>query len=45
MNVGWTNIERESVVLLCKHLPCTMEKLNLSGCKTTLLDTDIQNLG
>ena len=45
LNVGWSNLERESVVLLCKHLPCTIEKLNLSGCKTTLLDSDIHNLG
>lgn len=43
-NIGWSNLERESVVLLCKHLPSSIERLNISGCKTTLLDSDVQNL-
>lgn len=44
LNVAWVNIDREAVVLLCKHLPSSLQRLNLSGCKLTLLDSDIQNL-
>lgn len=44
LNVAWTNLDRESVYILCKHLPKSIEKLSLAGCKTTLLDSDIESL-
>jgi len=44
LNVGWANLDRESVALLCKYLPSCLERLNLTGCKTTLLDSDVENL-
>lgn len=44
LNVAWINIEREGVVLMCKHLPASLERLNLSGCKLSLLDSDIRSL-
>ena len=34
-------MSRESVVLLCKCLPKSLTKLNISGCKTTLFDRGI----
>jgi hypothetical protein len=44
LNVAWLNVEREGVVLLCKHLPAGLQRLNLSGCKLTLLDSDVRSL-
>ena len=37
--MAWTNLERESVVLICQNLPSTLEFLNMSGFKTNLLDS------
>ena len=44
LNVAWLNVEREGVVLLCKQLPAGLQRLNLSGCKLTLLDSDVKSL-
>lgn len=44
LNMAWTNLDRESVYILCKHLPNSIQKLSLAGCKTTLLDSDIASL-
>ncbi|CAF0904247.1 unnamed protein product [Brachionus calyciflorus] len=44
LNMAWTDLDRESVYIICKHLPSSIKKLSLAGCKTTLLDSDIQNL-
>ena len=41
LNISWTNLDRECVVLLCKHLSKSLESFNLSGCRTTLLDSGI----
>jgi hypothetical protein len=38
-------MDRECVVLLCKHLSKSLQSLNLSGCRTTLLDSGIDFLG
>lgn len=38
LNVGWTNMTRGAVVYLVICLSPTLLKLNLSGCRETLLD-------
>lgn len=44
LNLAWTSLNRESIILLCSYLPITIEKFNISGCRTTLLDDDIYSL-
>ena len=39
LNISWAHLSRESVVALCKYLPKTLLKLNISGCKTTIFDS------
>lgn len=44
LNISWTDLDRESVTLICQYLTPKIKKINLSGCKTTLLDSDIEKL-
>ena len=38
VNIGWTNMTRGAVLYLVICLPNDLTKLNLSGCRTSLLD-------
>ena len=38
LNVAWTDMSRGAVVYLVICLPQSLTKLNLSGCRETLLD-------
>ncbi|ELU03262.1 hypothetical protein CAPTEDRAFT_136445, partial [Capitella teleta] len=44
LNVGWTEMSRGAVVYLVICLPQCLTKLNLSGCRETLLDEDVEQL-
>ena len=38
VNIGWTNMTRGALLYLVICLPNDLTKLNLSGCRTSLLD-------
>ena len=38
LNLAWCSLEKEGMGLLCKSLPSTITRLNISGCRKTLLD-------
>ena len=44
LNVSWTNMSRGAVLYMVICLSASITKLNLSGCRETLLDEDIQQL-
>ncbi|KAI0230577.1 S-phase kinase-associated protein 2 [Lamellibrachia satsuma] len=44
LNIGWTDMTRGAVLYLVICLPTELTKLNLSGCRMSLLDEDIQQL-
>lgn len=37
-NLAWTNLSNEALNLLCSSAPPTMERINISGCRTSLQD-------
>ena len=41
LNLGWTNLSRESVIHLACCLTPGLLKLNISGCRETLVDNGI----
>ena len=38
LNMGWTGLCKQSVVVLCVCLPQNVVRLNLSGCRENLSD-------
>ncbi|VDO96464.1 unnamed protein product [Soboliphyme baturini] len=45
LNVGWTNMNHCAVEYLCRHLPQSLQRINLSGCRSaTLFDVDVAHL-
>ena len=37
-NLAWTNLSSEVLNLLCTSAPQKLERINISGCRTSLLD-------
>ncbi|XP_047356452.1 S-phase kinase-associated protein 2-like isoform X1 [Vespa velutina] len=44
LNVAWCSLDAESVSLLCKSLPPSLTRLNISGCRKTMTDDNIKDL-
>ncbi|KAJ8040787.1 S-phase kinase-associated protein 2 [Holothuria leucospilota] len=44
LNLAWLNLSRNVISSLVKVLPQTLERLNLSGCRESLQDADVENL-
>ncbi|KAI4477801.1 hypothetical protein M0802_014633 [Mischocyttarus mexicanus] len=44
LNVAWCSLDAESVSLLCKSLPPTLTRLNISGCRNSMMDNNIKDL-
>ncbi|KAL2744944.1 S-phase kinase-associated protein 2-like isoform X3 [Vespula maculifrons] len=44
LNVAWCSLDKESVTILCKMLPPTITRLNISGCREVIIDYDIEEL-
>lgn len=37
-NLAWTNLTAEAVNLICSMAPPTLQRINISGCRSTLKD-------
>lgn len=44
LNVAWCSLDMICVALICKSLPCSIIRLNLSGCTKTIMDDNITDL-
>ncbi|KAK2586549.1 hypothetical protein KPH14_011439 [Odynerus spinipes] len=44
LNVAWCSLDAESVSLLCKSLPPSVTRLNISGCRKTMTDDNVKDL-
>ena len=44
LNVAWTNMSRGALLYLVICLPPSLTKLNLSGCRESLLDEGTKNI-
>ncbi|XP_067009546.1 S-phase kinase-associated protein 2 isoform X2 [Anabrus simplex] len=44
LNLAWTDLSTAGLEILCEFLPCTVQRLNISGCRKTLADKHIQLL-
>lgn len=38
VNLAWTSLSGDSIDFICKNLPSSMDRLNLSGCRKVLTD-------
>lgn len=37
-NLAWTELDAEAVQLICTSAPRSLRRINISGCRTTLMD-------
>ncbi|KAF5306975.1 hypothetical protein FQR65_LT07197 [Abscondita terminalis] len=44
LNIAWTYLNTASVEYVCSHLPSSIDRLNFSGCRKLLLDTNVRDL-
>ncbi|XP_056635293.1 S-phase kinase-associated protein 2 [Diorhabda carinulata] len=44
LNLAWTYLNTPSIQYICKNLPSTMDRLNLSGCRKLLTDKHVFDL-
>ncbi|XP_074109741.1 S-phase kinase-associated protein 2 isoform X1 [Cotesia typhae] len=44
LNISWCSLDSESVGILCKSLPPSIDRLNLAGCRKTITDEDVKIL-
>lgn len=45
LNLGWTGLECDTLDVLVAHVPSSLIKLNISGCRDQLLDSHVLKLG
>lgn len=41
LNLGWANLNASSITYVCEHLPSSMDRINLSGCRKLISDGDV----
>ncbi|KAG7156322.1 S-phase kinase-associated protein 2-like [Homarus americanus] len=44
LNLAWTGLCTEDLRMICRRFPASLERLNLSGCRSTLSDTHVRLL-
>ncbi|XP_043463038.1 S-phase kinase-associated protein 2 [Leptopilina heterotoma] len=44
LNLSWCCLDNECMTLVCKSLPPTVTRLNIAGCRKTLLDDNVKDL-
>ncbi|KAF7995075.1 hypothetical protein HCN44_004547 [Aphidius gifuensis] len=44
LNMAWCSLDSASIDRLCRSLPQSLTRLNISGCRKTLTDTMVKNL-
>ncbi|KAG7214165.1 hypothetical protein KM043_001514 [Ampulex compressa] len=44
LNMAWCSLDADSMGLLCKSLPLSVTRLNIAGCRKTLIDDNVKDL-
>ncbi|KAL3268145.1 hypothetical protein HHI36_007273 [Cryptolaemus montrouzieri] len=44
LNIAWTYLNQPTISYLCSHLPSSLDRLNLSGCRKLISDGDVAAL-
>ncbi|XP_058794171.1 S-phase kinase-associated protein 2 isoform X2 [Phymastichus coffea] len=44
LNMAWCGLDADSMAYLCKHLPSSITRLNIAGCRKTLTDENVADL-
>ncbi|KAI4480904.1 hypothetical protein M0804_010001 [Polistes exclamans] len=44
LNIGWCSFNKQQVDIICKMLPSTITRLNISGCKENMNDLNLSEL-
>ncbi|XP_064112761.1 S-phase kinase-associated protein 2-like [Macrobrachium nipponense] len=44
LNLAWTGLSTEDLRVICRRFPSSLERLNISGCRSTLTDSHIKLL-
>ncbi|KAK3891774.1 hypothetical protein Pcinc_004353 [Petrolisthes cinctipes] len=45
LNLAWTGLSAEDLRVVCRRFPHSLERLNISGCRSTLSDSHVRLLG
>ncbi|XP_015115202.1 S-phase kinase-associated protein 2 isoform X2 [Diachasma alloeum] len=44
LNMSWCSLDSDSITLLCRSLPRSITRLNISGCRKTMTDKNVRDL-
>ncbi|XP_049762937.1 S-phase kinase-associated protein 2 [Schistocerca cancellata] len=44
LNLAWTNLSKGALEMLCSKVPKSLQRLNISGCKKTMEDKNVEQL-